>query len=134
MSFATSLPVLLTVHVIAAVLVAWLAARRGRNLFRWMLIALVVSPIIASGLLWFLADLAYDRRQTREFLNQAKQRRHRRDPHDTFSRTRERQEQEIHAKAITARHERERRGQLENIPRRVQAQEKRTPPTLIMPA
>lgn len=131
MPLASSLPVLLTGFVIAAVLVAWLAGSRGRSVGSWLFIALVVSPIVAVGLLWLLADLEHDRRQTREFLNQAKQRRNRRDPHDTFSRTRERQEQEIHTKAITARHERERRAQLEPDAR---AREKRTPPTFIMPA
>ena len=132
MPSAPSAPILVSGYLVAALLVAWLAASRGRTPVGWLIIAVLLSPPLTVGLLWFLADLEHERRQTREFLNQAKQRRHRRDPHDAFSRTRERQEQEIHTKAITARHERRQRAEAAVVPQPLRTRENRTPATLIM--
>jgi hypothetical protein len=128
----SSFPVFVTGYLVAALLVAWLAALRGRTAIGWLIAAVLVSPLLAVALLWFLPDLEHERRQTREFLTQAKQRRNRRDPYDTFSRTRERQEQEIHAKAITTRHERQRRVEPAPVPQRLRSRENRTPATVIM--
>lgn len=132
MDLTSSLPVLVTGYLIAALLAAWLASARGRTPLGWLVVALVLSPPLAVGLLWLLTDLEHERRQTREFLNLAKQRRHRRDPLDTFSRTREQQEQEIHDKAITARHQRRRPGRASTTSTTLRSRENRTPATVIV--
>lgn len=128
----TSLPSLVVGYAIACLLLAWIARSRGRSPFGWLVIALVLSPVLAMVALWFVKDLEHERQQTREFLNRAKQRRHRRDPHDTFSRTRERQEQEIHLTVITARHARRHQAEPAPTTRRLRARENRTPATVIM--
>jgi len=127
------IPHLLCAYVATAIIIAWWASVRGRSATGWLLIAVLITPMLATVVLWYLADLAYEQQRTREFLREAKQRRHRRDPHDTFSRTRERQEQDIQDKVITARLERKR--VVEPVPvttRRLRALENRTPATLIM--
>lgn len=91
--------------------------------------------MVALVWLWFLPDLEYERERTREFLAAAKRRRHRHEPLDPFSRARERQEQEVHAKAITTRRLR----QKPLVPqvterRRLRALDNRTPATVIMGA
>lgn len=128
-----SIPYLISTYVVTAVIVAWWASVRGRSAIGWLVIALLITPVLALVVVWYLADLAYEQQQTREFLRAAKQRRNRRDPHDTFSRARERQEQDIQDKVITARLERKRAN--EPVPattRRLRARENRTPATLIM--
>lgn len=120
-------------YAVAALLIAWIAARRGRSAGSWLGLALLITPVMALLVLWFLPDLAHEEQRTREFLREAKQRRHRRDPHDTFSRTRERQEQEIQTKVITARIERQRMAEAPPITtRRLRSRENRTPATVIM--
>ncbi len=102
----------------------------------WLAIGLLVTPVLAAVALWFLPDLQGERERTREFLNQARQRRHRRDPHDAFSRSRDRQEQEIQTKATTVRINRQ--WLAENVSttapttRILRARENRTPITAIM--
>jgi hypothetical protein len=127
------IPHLICVYLALAFIIAWCASARGRSATGWLIVALLITPALAVLVLWFLPDLAYEQQRTREFLREAKQRRHRRDPHDTFSRTRERQEQDIQDKVITARLERKRA--VEPVPattRRLRALENRTPATLIM--
>lgn len=128
------LPSVLAGLLCAACLIAYLARRRGRSWWRWLAISVLVTPPMALIALWFLPDLESERRQTREFLNQARQRRNRRDPHDAFSRTRDQQEQEIQAKATTVRINRQ--WVSENAPptRTLRARENRTPITAIMDA
>jgi uncharacterized membrane protein YeiB len=128
-----SFPSLLGAYAIAALLIALLASNRGRSASGWLTIALFATPALALLLLWFLPDLEHERARTQEFLTQAKQRRHRRDPDDTFSRTREQQEHEIQIKVITARLERQRLAEQPPITRRtLRSRENRTPATAIM--
>lgn len=127
-----STPVLIGVYLLAALLVTRFAVSRGRSPLTWFVFGVVITPPLSAVMLWFLPDLEHERRQTREFLKEAKQRRHRRDPHDTFSRTRERQEQEIQDKVITARRERQRASEAQTRPHRLRARENRTPATAIM--
>ena len=128
-----SFPTVLGAYAIAALLIALLASTRGRSASGWLAIALFTTPVLALLLLWFLPDLEHDRARTQDFLTQAKQRRHRRDPDDTFSRTRDQQEQEIQVKVITARLERQRLAEQPPITRRtLRSRENRTPATAIM--
>ncbi|HEX3133386.1 MAG TPA: hypothetical protein VHX44_07350 [Planctomycetota bacterium] len=126
-------PTLLAAYAIAALLIALLASRRGRSASGWLAIALFATPVLAAFVLWLLRDLEHERTRTQEFLTQAKQRRHRRDPDDTFSRTREQQEHDIQIKVITARLERQRLAEQPPVTRRqLRSRENRTPATAIM--
>ena len=128
------IPLLVGAYLTFAFFVAWCAGARGRSASGWFILALLITPLLAMLVLWFLADLVYDQQRTREFLRDAKQRRYRPDPHDTFSRTRERQEQDIQDSVITARLERKRAAEPAPVTaRRLRTLENRTPATLIMP-
>jgi hypothetical protein len=131
-SFATP-PVLVVAYVLAMLLTARFADTRGRSGWTWGWVAGLITPPLAVVWLWFLPDLKYEQQRTREFLAAAKQRRHRQEPTDPFSRARDRQEQEIQTKAITARRLREQplMPPPPNV-RRLRALENRTPATLIM--
>ncbi len=99
----------------------------------WLLVALILTPPTASVWLWFLPDLELEQRRTKESLAAAKQRRRRHEPLDPFSRARERQEQEIQAKAITTRRLRQKPLMPEpTAPRRWRSLDNRTPATVIM--
>jgi hypothetical protein len=124
--------ILICSYLLVAGLVAHLATTRGRSTAKWFVLAVVLTPLVALLALWFLRDLAHERRQTHEFLALAKQRRHRRDPNDAFTRTRERHEQEIQTKVITARRERQRAAEALPTTRRLRSLEQRTPITAIM--
>ena len=129
-----ALPYLIGGYLALAFTIAWFATRRGRSVVVWFCIALLITPVLAGLILWFLVDLAYEAQRTREFMRVAKQRRHRRDPHDTFSRTREQQEQEIQDKVITARMVRKPPlpGPVAETTRRLRALDNRTPATVIV--
>lgn len=127
--------VLITAYIFGVLLVGRFAVTRGRTWWHWCLVGAVFTPMVALVWLWFLPDLEYERERTREFLAAAKRRRHRHEPLDPFSRARERQEQEVHAKAITTRRLR----QKPLVPqvterRRLRALDNRTPATVIMGA
>jgi uncharacterized protein YdaU (DUF1376 family) len=126
-------PVLIATYALVVVVCARFAAIRGRSSWRWLLVAMVLTPLVASVLLWFLSDLEFERKRIQESLAAAKQRRRRHEPLDPFSRARERQEQEIQTKAITTRRLRQKPKMPEPAaPRRLRSLENRTPATLIM--
>lgn len=126
-------PVLIATYLLVVAMGARFAAVRGRSWLRWLVVGMLLTPLVASVWLWFLPDLEFERKRTKESLAAAKQRRRRHEPIDPFSRARERQEQEIQTKAITTRRLRQKPLMAEvATPRRLHSLDNRTPATVIM--
>lgn len=130
-----SLPLIVAGYVFIACLVALFAGQRGRALILWLMISLTITPLVALVILWLLPDLTYENQRLLSTLVEVKQRRHRRDPDDAFTRAREQHDHEIQEKVTTARIKKK-QATIEPIkPKRgLRSQGYRTPKTPLSPA